>query len=197
MLESAKPNFRQYKNIVGVIGSGIQGAPLLTKGLGKLIAELGCHLLTGGGEGVMEEVSKDFFEFNNRKGLVIGIIRAEAPMDRSLSSKRRAYQPAKKPNRWVEIPILTHLHLSSKDLASRNHINILSSKVIVALPGGPGTRSEVELAFEYRVPVILYLGDGTIDGKTAGHFISDDNSGRTKIANDLTAIEGFLKQFLT
>ena len=55
------------------------------------------------------------------------------------------------------------------DPLSRNHINVLSSDVIVALPGGAGTRSEVELAVMYRKPVISYLGeDGVIEGLSAG-----------------------------
>ena len=29
---------------------------------------------------------------------------------------------------------------------SRNHVNVLSSDVVVALPGGPGTLSELRLA---------------------------------------------------
>jgi predicted Rossmann-fold nucleotide-binding protein len=42
---------------------------------------------------------------------------------------------------------------------SRNHINILSSTAIIALPGGPGTISEVCLATQYGRPVIVYHGD--------------------------------------
>jgi len=42
---------------------------------------------------------------------------------------------------------------------SRNHINILSATVIVALPGGPGTASEVRLAVGYGRPIIGYLSD--------------------------------------
>lgn len=47
----------------------------------------------------------------------------------------------------------------SSDLpGSRNSINILTSDVVVALPGGPGTCSEVELAREHGVPLALFLG---------------------------------------
>jgi hypothetical protein len=39
---------------------------------------------------------------------------------------------------------------------SRNHVNVLSSDVVVALPGGPGTASEVALALEYGRPVVAW-----------------------------------------
>ena len=40
---------------------------------------------------------------------------------------------------------------------SRNHINVLSSDVIVALPGDAGTLSEVELAVRYERPLIAFV----------------------------------------
>lgn len=55
---------------------------------------------------------------------------------------------------------------ASTSLNSRNHINILSSDAVVALPGGPGTLSEVKLALVYGRPCMAFLGaSGTIDGK--------------------------------
>ena len=48
-------------------------------------------------------------------------------------------------------------------------INVLTSDVIVALPGGPGTASEVRLALRYAKPIILYLGEsGAIEGLEPG-----------------------------
>ena len=64
------------------------------------------------------------------------------------------------PNRWVEIPVLTHLPLSGErgtEPMSRNHINVLSSDVIVALSGDAGTLSEVRLAVRYGRPVIAFV----------------------------------------
>ena len=40
---------------------------------------------------------------------------------------------------------------------SRNHINILTSDVIVALPGDAGTLSEVRLAVRYERPIIAFV----------------------------------------
>ena len=37
---------------------------------------------------------------------------------------------------------------------SRNHINILTSDLVILLPGGEGTASEAELAVRYNKSVI-------------------------------------------
>ena len=112
------------------------------------------HLLTGGGRGVMDAVSRAFNEVEDREGLVIGVLPAAGP--------RAANPPRGYPNPWVELSIHTHLHLSGTEgtnIASRNHINVLSSDVVVALPGAWGTRTEVELALRYGKPLVAYLQD--------------------------------------
>ncbi len=141
--------------VVSVMGSGVDPCEPRAAELGGLLAELGVHLLTGGGAGVMASVSRAFFESPRRRGSVIGILPCE-PGD-PLCRAKAGY-----PNEWVEIPIATHLPLSGPrgtELLSRNHINVLSSNAVVALPGGPGTRSEVALALKYRRPVVAYLKD--------------------------------------
>lgn len=137
--------------IVGVMGSGSSSYMDRTSRLGRWLAERGVHLLTGGGGGVMASVSKAFYESPGRQGLVIGIV----PCQEDSMLPKTGY-----PNKWIEIPIFTHLPLSGKrgtEMLSRNHINILTSDVIVALPGGPGTSTEVALAHQYQRPVIAYL----------------------------------------
>lgn len=122
--------------------------------LGQWLAAEGVHLLTGGGGGVMNAVSRAFFETKNRSGVVLGIL----PVDHAGGSE----PPVGYPNPWVEIPIRTHLHLSGAqgtELASRNHINVLTSHVLVAMAGSSGTRSEVELALRHRKPIVAYLQD--------------------------------------
>ncbi len=150
---SRRPTSR--RPIVGVMGSGVDPFDSRAAGLGSLLADLGVHLLTGGGAGVMASVSRAFFETPGRRGSVIGILPC-APDD-LLCRTRAGY-----PNEWVEIPIATHLPLSGPhgmESLSRNHINVLSSDVVIALPGGPGTASEVALAVKYRRPVAAYLED--------------------------------------
>ena len=102
----------------------------------------------------MAAVSQAFHEVEERRGLVIGVLRAAA---RGSSEQRAGY-----PNPWVELAIRTHLPLSGgegADIASRNHINVLTADVVIALPGARGTQSEVELALRYRRPLIAYLRD--------------------------------------
>jgi uncharacterized protein (TIGR00725 family) len=146
--------------IVGVMGSGSHAEADHCSGLGRWLASERVHLLTGGGTGAMAAVSRAFFEADNREGLVIGIL----PSD----GARSPNAPAGYPNAWVELPIRTHLHLSGTQgtaLASRNHINVLTSDVIIALPGSLGTRSEVDLAIHYQKPLVAYLQDrGEIPG---------------------------------
>jgi len=106
----------------------------------------------------MAAVSKAFYDTPDRKGLVIGVL----PGDESAEESKYRYprQKDEYPNQWVEIPVQTHLFLSGEhgtESLSRNHINVLTSDVVVVLPGGPGTLSEVELAVRYERPVIAFV----------------------------------------
>ena len=138
--------------IVGVMGSGGHADVDRCTPLGRWLAREGVHLLTGGGEGVMKAVSEAFREVADRKGLVIGVLRAS---ESDVTRLAPGY-----PNPFVELAIRTHLPLSGSegtDVRSRNHINVLTSDVIIALPGGEGTRSEVELCLRYQKPLVAYL----------------------------------------
>ena len=167
--------------IVGVMGSGSRPYLERASPLGCWLAECGVHLLTGGGGGVMAAVSKSFYDTPNRRGLVIGIL----PCDESLKKPPDGY-----PNQWVEIPVLTHLPSSGErgtEPMSRNHINILSSDVIVALPGDAGTASEVELAVKYERPLIAFVqSDQEIPGLPSSVAISGNLEGiRTFVTTQL------------
>lgn len=139
--------------IVGIMGSGEIEWTERTADLGRWLAGKGFHLLTGGGKGVMASISRAFYEVSDRIGSVIGVLPCQ--VDDPDCRPKEGY-----PNPWVEIPIFTHLSLSGKqgtEPLSRNHINILSSDVIIALPGGAGTLSEVMLAEKYKRPLVAYL----------------------------------------
>jgi uncharacterized protein (TIGR00725 family) len=157
--------------IVGVIGAGSDDCQERSAAVGRWLAGQGVHILTGAGAGVMCAVSRAFFEAPGRKGLVIGIVPCAA--GDSPDVPKSGY-----PNDWVEVPIRTHLHLSGTrgtELPSRNHIVALTSSVIIALPGGPGTASEVRLALKYRRPVIAYLSaPGEIAGLPDGVRVEPD-----------------------
>jgi uncharacterized protein (TIGR00725 family) len=137
------------------MGSGLNEHETLARPLGRLIARLGLNLLTGAGRGVMTAVSRAFVESRQGTGISIGIVPCE-------SGSRRAVPRTGYPNPYVELPIYTHLPLSGSeglDDLSRNHINVLSSDVIVVLPGSAGTLSEVELAARYGRPAIAFASD--------------------------------------
>ena len=140
------------KVTIGVMGSGSDEFDDVAKPLGQLLANLRVNLLTGAGGGVMTSVSRAFTGSRRVDGICIGIVPC-AGIDRRDKAKG-GY-----PNRYVELPIFTHLpysgELGQHDL-SRNHINILSSVAVVALPGGPGTASEVELALTYQKPILVF-----------------------------------------
>ena len=153
---------RRRRPTAAVIGSG-RSADACCAEVGRLIATLGFDLLTGGGRGVMEAVSRGFFETSPRSGLVIGVIPAEVHGLEQIEDRTATdvvYEPPQGyPNEWVEIAIYTHLPDSGEQgtlRSSRNHINVLSADAIVALPGREGTESEVWLAKQYGVPVIAY-----------------------------------------
>ncbi|MEK9629138.1 MAG: molybdenum cofactor carrier protein [Nitrospinota bacterium] len=148
--------------IVAVIGSGTEPHFELSQPLGKWLAENEFHLINGGGGGVMEQTAQAFYDTPNRKGKVIGIL----PSSHSCETEadRAEYKsPPNYPNLFTEITIRTHLSDSGKRgklTSSRNHIIILSADLIVALPGGLGTQSEIELALEYKKPIIVFNSNG-------------------------------------
>lgn len=133
------------------MGSGREAHEDRSGPLGRWLAGAGVHLLTGGGEGVMASVSRAFHEAPGRAGAVVGVL----PGDPQTGHAFAGY-----PNRWVELAIRTHLPLSGArgtEALSRNHVNVLSADVVVALPGGQGTASEVALAVRYGRPVIAFV----------------------------------------
>ncbi|HBY57932.1 MAG TPA: TIGR00725 family protein [Candidatus Atribacteria bacterium] len=99
--------------------------------LGALIAKEGWILLNGGrASGIMEASARGAKE---NGGLTIGILPVTDPDWAS---------------EYIDIPILTGIGLA------RNYINVLTSEVIVTLPGRTGTISEVALALNIGKKVI-------------------------------------------
>ena len=114
--------------------------------LGRLLAERGHIVLTGGYIGVMEAVSRGAREAG---GHVIGVT----------SEEIEAWRPIKA-NAWVMEEIRT------KTLIERLHTLIHNSDAALALPGGAGTLAEISVMWNlmiveslHRRPLIL-IGDG-------------------------------------
>ena len=114
--------------------------------LGRLLAERGHTVLTGGYIGVMEAVSRGAREAG---GHVIGVT----------SEDIEAWRPIKA-NAWVME------ELRVKTLMERLHTLIHESDAALALPGGAGTLAEISVMWNlmiveslHRRPLIL-IGDG-------------------------------------
>jgi uncharacterized protein (TIGR00725 family) len=140
---------------VAVIGSGSEEHEPMAGAVGRLLAEMGVNLLTGGGQGVMRAVSRAYVEHPRETGICIGVIP-------SLSAEEPAKPKTGYPNELVELAIYTHLPhsgIQGTEPGSRNHINILSSAAVIALPGGEGTESELALALRYGKPAIAIAED--------------------------------------
>ena len=148
--------------------------------VGSAIAELGFHLLTGGGGGLMTAVGKAFLDgkrkllkAKRRTGNLISILRAkELPQKKD---GKRIWK-ANADNGLGEIVIRTHLLFSGNkgsDPLSRNHINALTADLVVILPGGSGTLSELELAWEYGKDIMIFVGKANVGGKTSEDLRKD------------------------
>jgi predicted Rossmann-fold nucleotide-binding protein len=164
---------RRRRQVVGVLGSG-ETADECAVEVGRLIAALGCDLLTGGGGGAMAAACRAFAQTPGRVGISIGII--PGSVERMVELERRADSGAESisydvderyPNEWIDLPIYTHLPDSGPAgtlRTSRNHINVLTADALVALPGGEGTFSEMWLALRYGVPLIAYGPHARVPG---------------------------------
>ena len=132
--------------IVAIIGSGSPSHPngRLASEIGMLVARKHCHLLTGGGDGVMLDASRGFTSVQARRGLAIGVI-PRAPE----GGPKPGY-----PNENIEVPIFTHLAgADPTSVQSRNPVNVLTACCVVALPGNIGTQAEAQLALRYGTPI--------------------------------------------
>jgi len=120
--------------VIGVMG-GARVTPEISKTafeLGALIAANGWILLNGGRDaGVMRASAEGA---KSKGGLTLGILPG--------NTKYEA-------NPFIDIPIVTNM------ADARNLINVLTSDVVIALPGSAGTISEIALALKNAKPVIL------------------------------------------
>ena len=145
--------------IIGVMGGG-KATPAVQEAayeLARRIAMEGWVLLNGGrSAGVMEASAKGAAECG---GLTIGIL----PDDSTAHASDH-----------IAIPIVTGMG------NARNIINVLSSHIVVACPGGTGTISEVALALKCGKTVILFgldLGHIFENYRTSGQLCSAETPG--------------------
>ncbi|HYL05164.1 MAG TPA: TIGR00725 family protein [Thermoanaerobaculia bacterium] len=132
--------------IVGVMGGGAADAATceLARELGRRLAREGALLLCGGRGGVMTAAARGAHEAGGR---VIGVL---------------PYAPGEGgPNPYVDCALYTGLG------DGRNYVNARSSDVLIALRGGPGTLSEIALAWKLGVPVVLLAAWDFLAGQPA------------------------------
>jgi len=117
---------------IGVIGAGScdEATAAMAYDIGKGIAGAGYTLVCGGLGGVMEAACQGAHEAG---GLTVGILPGDT---------------AEAANPYVKIPIVTGLGIA------RNVIIVRSSRVLIAVSGGPGTLSEIAFALQLQVPVV-------------------------------------------
>ncbi len=125
--------------------------------IGKVLAEAGYTVMTGGYAGIMEAASKGA---NEAGGHVIGVTSAQIQAIRPIP-----------PNQWVKEEI------NYDKLADRLDYLIRQAAGYVVMPGGVGTLNELVLAWEYmRVkeltikPLVCY---GAVWERTLTAFIDD------------------------
>jgi uncharacterized protein (TIGR00725 family) len=136
--------------LIAVIGGRKAPKALLreAEAVGRLIAESGGVLVTGGLGGVMEAASRGA---KGAGGLTVGIL---------------PHEHAKNANPYVDIPVATGLGIG------RNVIIARTAEALVALGGEYGTLSEIAFALQMGKPV-AGIGTWAIKGVTEAGNASD------------------------
>ncbi len=119
--------------LIGVIGGERPPEEALPEAerVGELIARRGGIVITGGGGGVMEAVSKGA---HRAGGLTIGVLPG--------AHKREA-------NSYVTIPIITAMN------TARNAIIVRTADALIAIDGSFGTLTEIAYALDIGKKVVL------------------------------------------
>ena len=154
--------------------------------LGKLLAEAGHTVLTGGYIGTMEAVSRGASEAG---GHVIGVTCAEIEKWRPI-----------KANAWVKE------EWRRETLMERLQALVEACDAAIALPGGPGTLAEISLSWNLRIigaitprPLIL-VGDGwqtVLDQvyQSFDEYIPTNQRELVQFAKDVNSAVGLLESY--
>lgn len=126
--------------VLAVIGAGNSDpeTDAVARAVGRLLAEAGCVLITGGLGGVMAAASRGAHEAG---GLVIGVVPGGSPDDA---------------NAYVSVSIATGM------ADARNVILANSAEVLIAVGGAYGTLSEIAFALK-RGKRVVSLGSWAVD----------------------------------
>lgn len=140
-----------YNRYIGILGGRDIEKPLYDECLeiGRQLAKLGLPVINGGGEGVMEAVSRGVKEAG---GTTIGLLPGEQT----------------EANQYIDYPIGTGIGIA------RNLMLVRNSTVIAAIDGSHGTLSEIAFALQYGIPITAFKSQWShISGVHLSHSISD------------------------
>ncbi len=126
--------------VLAVIGTGTPdpATDVAAREVGRLLAEAGCVLITGGLEGVMAGASRGAHEAG---GLVIGVVPGSAPDEA---------------NAYVNVVVATGMG------DARNAILANTAEAFIAVGGAYGTLSEIAFALK-RGKRVVALGSWNVD----------------------------------
>jgi uncharacterized protein (TIGR00725 family) len=141
------------RKIIAVIGGRRTRKDLLreAEAVGRLAAERGAVVLSGGLGGVMEAASRGA---RKAGGLTVGVL----PQDH----RRKA-------NRYIDVPIATGLGIG------RNVIIARSADAVIAVGGEYGTLSEIAFALQMGKPVVgigTWPIEGVVEAKNAHEAVA-------------------------
>lgn len=140
--------------------------------LGRMLAEMDCRVINGGGSGVMEAVSRGAFENN---GTVAGILPSDTIDDAH--------------------PYCT-VRLATGMGHARNAIIALSADIIIAVGGKAGTLTEMGFGWIYGKPVIAVTGFGGWSEELAGKKIDDRRKTPVYAADSLEKVRKILHDLI-
>ncbi len=104
--------------------------------IGRMLAECGCVIVTGGGGGIMEAAAQGAEEAG---GLTVGILPSANFEDA---------------NPWTQVVLPTGM------AHARNALTVLAGDLVVAVGGGAGTLSEIAFAWMNGKRIVLWKGSG-------------------------------------
>lgn len=131
------PAEQKYIGVIGSASNVPEEVYDLAEAVGRLIAEAGCILVTGGGSGIMEAASRGAKQAG---GLVVGIL---PEGDRHGA------------NAYLDVAIPTGV-----GYALRNITTIRSSDSVIMIRGSSGTLNEVTQAYAHGKPLTVLQGSG-------------------------------------
>lgn len=142
--------------------------------VGCMLARLGCTVITGGGAGVMEAVSRGVRLAGG--GPTIGILPGSSLRDG---------------NAYLDVVIPTGAGYA------RNMTNVLSADVVIVIGGATGTLSEMAFAWMFDKPVVALCGHGGWADKLAGERLDERRDDTVRRASTIEELEAIVREFIS